>query len=59
MCYLNVQAIITIEIFYWLFIANEKLRGFFLYSFMVTQFEYEKVIDLGFWETPYIIILPE
>jgi hypothetical protein len=60
MCYLNVQATITTKNAYWLFVTiKSSSRGFFLYSLMVTQFEYEKVIDLGFWKTPYIIFFHE
>jgi len=58
MCYLNLEATITIENAYWLFvIAEATQRDFFLCNLKVTQSKYEKFIDLGFWKTPYIVIL--
>jgi len=60
MCYLNVQAPITIENAYWLFVtAKWTWRIFFSFSLKVTQSGYEMVINLGFWKRPYIVILLE
>jgi hypothetical protein len=61
MCYLNVQAGIAIENANWLFVTAKKTWKavcFFLGNLQVAQSDYEKITDLGFGGTPYIVILP-
>jgi hypothetical protein len=60
MCYLNVQASITTENAYWLFVtAKWTWKSFSFFQYKVAQFEYEMVINLSFWKTSYIVILPK
>jgi hypothetical protein len=49
MCYLNVQAPITTENVYWLFVTAKRIgRIYFSFNLKVRQSEYETVIDPDF-----------
>jgi hypothetical protein len=59
MCYLNVQNTnYNWECILIIYNSYENLKKWFSFKLKVAQSKYKMVIDLGFWKTHYLIILP-